>query len=160
MAVFADAHLLRRRYRRSIPRAPRSQLPPRGIFHVTARGVARCEIFHDDADRRLFLARLRRLGGELELECFVYCLMTNHFHLLIEASLPKLSNAMHRLQGPYAQQFNAKYARVGHLFQERFHARVVADDAHFARAYDYIRNNPVVAGMCLTAEDWPWTGRV
>jgi REP element-mobilizing transposase RayT len=85
--------------------------------------------------------------------------MTNHFHLLVETSLDELSIGMHRLQGPYAQRFNAKYARVGHLFQERFHTWVIRDDLHFARTIDYIRNNPVVAGECETAEDWPWTGR-
>jgi len=142
-----------------VARPPRIQLPG-GIYHVTARGVARCAIFHDDADRRLFLERLRRLAGELELECHVYCLMTNHVHLLTDTSLAKLSTAMHRLLGPYAQQFNVKYARVGHLFQERFHARFVTDDAHFERTYEYMRNNPVAADLCPTADDWPWTGSI
>lgn len=143
-----------------MPRTPRSELPPAGIYHVTSRGVARCTIFGDDIDRDCFLERLRRLARELELDGVVYCLMTNHFHLLVEGSLVKVSKAMQRLQGPYAQQFNKKYARVGHLFQERFHASVVADDAHFVHTYDYIRNNPVAAGFCATADEWPWTGRV
>jgi len=71
MAVSADARRFRRGYLRSIPRPPRSLLPSSGIYHVTARGVARCAIFHDDADRRLFVERLRRLAGELEIECHV-----------------------------------------------------------------------------------------
>ena len=160
MAVLADARRRRRRYLRDITRPPRSLLPPSGIYHVTGRGVARCAIFHDDADRRLFLGRLRLLAAELELECHVYCLMTNHFHLLTDTSLVKLSTAMHRLLGPYAQRFNVKYARVGHLFQERFHARFVADDAQFERTFEYIRNNPVAAELCATADDWPWTGSI
>jgi REP element-mobilizing transposase RayT len=65
---------------------------------------------------------------------------------------------MHRLQTAYAQQFNQKYARVGHLFQERFHARVVRDELDFERVYEYIRNNPVAADMCAVPEDWPWLG--
>jgi putative transposase len=117
-------------------------------------------IFHDDIDRQLFLARLRRLVPELHWKCFVYCLMTTHFHLLVEASLEELSMGMRRLEGPYAQQFNAKHGRAGHLFQERFHARVVRDELHFARAYEYIRNNPVDAGMCPTPHDWPWSGSI
>lgn len=103
---------------------------------------------------------MRRLGVELRWTCFAYCLMTTHFHLLVGASLEQLSSGMQRLQGPYAQQFNAKYARVGHLFQERFHARVVRDELHFARTSDYIWNNPVHAGLCATAADWPWSGRI
>jgi putative transposase len=104
--------------------------------------------------------RLRRIVGELEWTCFLYCLMTNHFHLLIGGNLVQLSKGMQRLNAPYAQQFNARYGRVGHLFQERFHTRFVRDELHFAHAYDYIRNNPVEAGLCETPDDWPWTGRI
>jgi REP element-mobilizing transposase RayT len=86
--------------------------------------------------------------------------MTNHFHLLVETSLDDLSTGMHRLQGPYAQRFNMKYGRVGHLFQERFHTWVIRDERHFARTLEYISNNPVVAGLCETAADWQWTGSV
>jgi putative transposase len=139
-------------------RPPRNVLPASGIYHVTGRGVACCDIFRDERDRRLFLARFRRLAGELNMRCFVYCLMSTHYHLLVATSLEELSNGMQRLQGPYAQQFNAKYARVGHLFQERFYAKVVRDELHFGNAYEYIRNNPVAAGLCANAADWPWTG--
>jgi putative transposase len=141
-------------------RKARNVLPPSGIYHVTGRGVAYCAIFRDDTDRRLFLARFRRLAGELDVRCFVYCLMTTHFHLLVATSLEQLSKGMQRLQGPYAQQFNAKYVRVGHLFQERFHAKPVLDELHFENAYEYIRNNPVAEGLCATAADWPWTGSI
>jgi putative transposase len=141
-------------------RKARNVLPPSGIYHVTGRGVAYCAIFRDDTDRRLFLARFHRLAGELDVRCFVYCLMTTHFHLLVATSLEQLSKGMQRLQGPYAQQFNAKYVRVGHLFQERFHAKPVLDELHFENAYEYIRNNPVAAGLCATPADWPWTGSI
>jgi REP element-mobilizing transposase RayT len=161
MSANADAGRRRRRYpRETVPRTPRNVLPASGIYHVNACGVAKCHIFGDDTDRRLFLARLRNLAGELHWQCFVYCLMTTHFHLLVATSLDQLSKGMQRLQGPYAQRFNAKYARVGHLFQERFYAKVVTDDAHFEHAYRYICNNPVAAGLCATAADWPWTGSI
>jgi len=130
------------------------------MYHVTNRGVARCEIFRDDVDRRLFLARLGRLANELGWRCPLYCLMTTHFHLLVATSLEQLSSGMHRLEGPYSQRFNAKYGRVGHLFQERFYTRVVRDELHLVNTYEYIRNNPVVAGLCDAPEDWPWTGRL
>ena len=86
--------------------------------------------------------------------------MTTHFHLLVATSLERLSSGMHRLEGPYSQRFNAKYGRVGHLFQERFYTRVVRDELHLVNTYEYIRNNPVVAGLCDAPEDWPWTGRL
>ena len=156
----ADARRRPGSYRRGIARASRSSLPASGIYHVTNRGVARCNIFRDDVDRRLFISRLERLANEWQWRCFVYCLMDNHFHLLVESSLVRLSGGMHRLQAAYAQRFNRKYARVGHLFQERFHARPMQDDADFERVYAYIRNNPVVVDLCESPEDWPWTGSV
>jgi len=75
-------------------RKARNVLPPSGIYHVTGRGVAYCAIFRDDTDRLLFLARFRRLAGELDVRCFVYCLMTTHFHLLVATSLEQLSKAV------------------------------------------------------------------
>jgi len=125
---------------------------------VTNRGVAYCEIFRDDVDRRLFLERLRRHAHALGWHCFTYCLMTTHYHLLVGTSLERLSVGMHRVQAPYAQRFNAKYGRVGHLFQERFYSKVIRDELHFEYTDAYIRDNPVRAGICGTAGDWPWTG--
>src|SRR5205085_1028572 len=87
--------------------------PSVAVYHDSARGVALCDIFRDDVDRRLFLARLRRIAGEHAWTCSLYCLMTTHFHLLIDTSLDQLSSGMHRLQGPYAQRFNRRYVRVG-----------------------------------------------
>jgi REP element-mobilizing transposase RayT len=160
MSASADAPRGIGRYRRVVPRAPRSELPDRGVYHVTNRGVARCEIFGDDVDRQLFIARLRRLANTLSWKVSAYCLMTTHFHLLVAASRDALSIGMHRLQAPYAQGFNVRYGRVGHLFQERFHAKVISDELHFVAAYEYIRNNPVAAGLCDRAADWPWSGSI
>src|SRR5689334_172080 len=135
-------------------------LPARGVYHVTARGVAHCAIFRDDIDRRLFLFRLRRIADEHAWRCSLYCLMTTHFHLLVDTSLDQLSSGMHRLQGHYAQRFNRKYVRVGHLFQERFHVKVVQDELYYETVQNYIRNNPVAAGLCVTPHEWPWTGSI
>jgi putative transposase len=158
MSRSADARRRAPGYRRRIARKRRSELPASGLFHVTNRGVARCEIFRDDLDRQLFVASLRRIAERFGWKDVLYCLMTTHFHLLVPTSLADLSTGMHRLQAPYAQGFNLKYARVGHLFQERFHARAVTDELGFARIHEYIRNNPVAAGLCAKATDWPWTG--
>ena len=84
--------------------------------------------------------------------------MGNHYHALIEASRDSLSAGLHRLNGTHAQRFNKRHGRVGHLFQDRFHARVLRDDEHLAHACEYVWNNPVRAEICLEAHDWPWSG--
>jgi REP element-mobilizing transposase RayT len=135
-------------------------LPAAGIYHITARGVARCAIFHDDFDRGAFVALLRAVVRELEWNCHAYCLMGNHYHLVVETNLGLLSTGQHRLNGVYARRFNLRHGRVGHLFQDRFHARVIEDDEHFGNACEYVWNNPVRSGMCIEPHEWPWSGRI
>jgi putative transposase len=138
-------------------RQPRSELPD-GFFHVTARGVAGGDLFRDDVDRALFVELLARAGITFRWACHAYCLMTTHYHLLIESSRPALSHGMHRLNGLYAQNFNARHGRRGHLFEERFSAYVIEGDAYLENACYYVLHNPVRAGLCESAEDWPWNG--
>ena len=85
--------------------------------------------------------------------------MDNHYHALIETRLDRLSAGLHRLNGRHAQRFNERHGRVGHLFQDRFFARVLRDDEHLSAACFYIWNNPVRVGLCPQAGDWPWSGR-
>lgn len=89
--------------------------------------------------------------------CHAYCLMSNHFHLLVETPEPNLSAGMQRLGGCYAQSFNKRHGTVGHLFQGRYGARLVEDDAHFVVVVSYLAQNPVVAGACERPEDWRWS---
>ena len=141
-------------------RIPRSALPPIGVYHVTARGVARCEIFVDDEDRASFLELMRRAVRKWGWKCHAYCLMGNHYHLIVETQLMRLSEGFHHLNGVHAQRFNRRHGRVGHLFQDRFHARVLRDDEHLAEACANIWNNPVRAGLCAEAHEWDWSGRI
>ncbi len=90
--------------------------------------------------------------------CHAYTLMSNHYHLVVDTRIESLSSGMRVLNGFYAQQFNDKYRRVGHLFQGRFDARVLRDDEHLAAACEYVWNNPVRIGRCKSAADWPWNG--
>jgi REP element-mobilizing transposase RayT len=140
-------------------RLPRSVLPPSGIYHVTARGVDRCAIVRDDDDRAAFVELLRLVTRRSRWVVHGYCLMNNHYHLVVETALERLSAGSHRLNGIHAQRFNERHGRTGHLFQDRFHARSLRDDEHLSRAVEYVRNNPVRAGLCATAEQWPWSGR-
>ena len=112
----------------AVPRLPRSRLPPHGIYHVTTRGVARTPIFRDDADRVLFLRLLEVAGRGTGWDVHALCLMGNHYHLVVETGLDRLSAAMHRVNGRYAENFNARYDRSGRLFGDRFAARVIEDE--------------------------------
>ena len=85
--------------------------------------------------------------------------MGNHYHLIVETHLELLSKGFHQLNGVHAQRFNKRHERVGHLFQDRFFARVLRDDEHLSDACFYVWNNPVRAGLCDEAHNWPWGGR-
>ena len=139
-----------------MPRAIRSLLTGE-MHHVTARGVVRRPIFRDTADRRRYLRTLGRQGERVGWRCLSYCLMNNHVHLLLEGAQPDLSRGMQQLQGQYAQWFNRRHKQSGHLFQGRFHAEPVANDDHFWSTIAYVVNNPVNAGLCASAEEWPWS---
>jgi REP element-mobilizing transposase RayT len=141
-----------------VPRLPRNVLPHDGVYHVTTRGVARAAISRDDEDRRLFLVLLARAVRLERWECHVFCLMPNHYHLIVDTSLPRLSSGLHRINGIYAQAFNERHGRSGHLFGDRFASFVIRDDEHLRSASEYVLQNPVRAGLCKNAAAWPWSG--
>jgi putative transposase len=126
-------------------------------YHVTARGVGKADIFLDDSERRVFLKRLAQVVRRFNVLCHAYCQMTNHYHLAITTLEPNLSRAMQYLNGRYAQWWNRKHERVGHVFQARFHSQVIQDDAYLVNACKYIALNPVRAGMVSSPEGWPWS---
>ena len=100
-----------------MPRQPRNLLPDR-IFHVTARAVADEPLFVDDHDRKRFLWLLNRFCSEYGIRRLAYCLMGTHYHLLLEGTSADLSRLMHQLNSRYAQRFNERHGRHGHLFGE------------------------------------------
>jgi REP element-mobilizing transposase RayT len=127
------------------------------LYHLTARGNARAAIYTDDTDRRTFL---QLFGREIEQQgwlCYAYCLMDNHYHLLIETPEPNLSRGMRRLNGVYTQTFNRRHHRVGHVLQGRFKSIVVDKDHYLLELCRYIVLNPVRARMVEAAQDWPWS---
>jgi putative transposase len=137
-------------------RAPRVEIEG-GIHHVTARGVGRQAVFDDDFDRRRYLRLLAAVVRHKSWQCLSYCLMGNHVHLLVETPKPTLSTGVQRLHGEYAQAFNRRHKRVGHLFEGRFHWEVVQDQPHFWNVLRYIAQNPVEAGLCRSPEAWEWS---
>ena len=113
-----------------MPRLARYLLPERGIFHVTTRGVARQAISRDDEDRRLFLVLLARATRRTNWGCHAFCLMPNHHHVIVETHQDLLSVGLRQLNGRYAQAFNERHERTGHLFGDRFAAFVIRDEEH------------------------------
>jgi putative transposase len=129
---------------------------PDGFFHVTARGVARSTIFRDETDYADFRNQLLRVARRFSWTIHAFCLMPNHYHVLVETTQVQLSRGMQLLNGQYAQAFNERHDRVGHLFQGRFASYAIESEEHYERALAYIRANPVEAGICATDREWPW----
>lgn len=130
---------------------------PGAVYHVTSRGNARQEIFLDDEDRLRFFETLHQVVDRFNWLCHAYCLMSNHYHLLIETVDPTLSRGMRQLNGVYTQAFNRHHNRVGHVFQGRFKAIHVEKEAYLIELSRYVVLNPVRAGMVRAAKDWPWS---
>ena len=113
-------------------------------------------IYHDAGDRRRFLSLLLFAIDQYEWTCHAFCLMTNHYHLVLEATRTNLSDGMQVLNGDYAQGFNGKYRRWGHVFGDRFWSRSLAED-ELEQVCIYVMMNPVRAGLCAEMHDWPWS---
>ena len=127
-----------------------------GFYHVMIRGVNKEIIFKDDRDRMNFLHLLKYYKTKLKCVIYAYCLMDNHVHILIEDNNCKLGELMRNVTSVYAGEFNKKYKRVGHLFQERFKSQNVENDHYLLRLVRYIHRNPEKAGICKT-EDYIWS---
>jgi putative transposase len=139
-----------------VPRPPRDQ-EAGGIYHVFARGNYGQVIFRDDRDRRRYLGHFSQAIRRHRWHCLSYCLMHNHVHLVLETPEPNLAHGMQRLQGGYAQGFNRRNARIGHLFQGRYGSVRVASDGQLWSVVRYVVLNPVAAGFCHDAVDYAWS---
>ena len=127
------------------------------LYHVTSRGDRREAIYEDDEDRERFLEILGRVVAEFNWICHAYCLMGNHYHLLIETPDGNLSKGMRQLNGVFTQASNRRHRRCGHLFQGRYKAIVVDADTYLLELARYIVLNPVRAGMVADPGEWPWS---
>lgn len=139
-----------------MPRTPR-EFVENGIYHVYARGSNRQAIFELDADRIDFLRCLTKVVERHELSCLAYCLMTNHYHLLVRTPERGLSNAMKELNGRYALRFNRRYERDAHLFKNRFGAVLQETQDQFTWSVRYIARNPLEKRLCARPEEWRWS---
>jgi REP element-mobilizing transposase RayT len=127
-----------------------------GVYHVFARGNDKQAIYRDDADCQLYVRLLRRTVERCAWRLFAYCLMPNHVHLLLQDPRANLADGMKRLHSLYAQTFNARHDRSGHLFQGRYGCVPIKTDEQLWTVAAYIARNPVVGGLCRVPEEWRW----
>jgi REP element-mobilizing transposase RayT len=125
---------------------------------VTSRGVDGEDIFRDDTDRRWFVSLLGDVVDRHGWTCHAFCLMPNHYHLVIEAPVERLARGMQALNGKYAWRFNQRHERRGHVFGERYRSLPIESEEHLEAARAYVLANPVRAGLCATVDEWPWSG--
>ena len=128
-----------------------------GVFHITSRGNERKPIFLNPADRRSFLEIFSFVLDRYLWRCLAWCLMENHYHLVVQTLEPTLSTGMRELNGVYARRFNLRHERVGHLFQGRFKASLVESEGHLAEVMRYTLLNPVRSGLAEDPSDWTWS---
>jgi len=138
-----------------MPRRPRIEIA--GIYHVINRGVEQRDIFKEPADYEYFEELMCFYAKSYGITIHNYCLMTNHYHLLIEITSENLSKFMRQLNMNYAIYFNKKYKRVGHLWQGRFKSWYITDEAYLYTLMCYIEQNPLKANMVKTLEEYPYS---
>jgi REP element-mobilizing transposase RayT len=136
-----------------MPRPPRVQVPG-GLYHLGLRGVRRSRIFRSEGDYDLFEALFERVVERFDWRCHTYCLMPNHYHLVVETPAPNLSAGMQRLNSVYAQWFNELHGFSGHVFERRFFSRLVESTYDLLELVRYVILNPVRAEICAEAGEW------
>jgi REP element-mobilizing transposase RayT len=130
---------------------------PGALYHLTSRGNAQEDIFRDDADREEFLSVLSSVVERFQWRLYAYCLMDNHYHLMVETPKANLSKGMRQLNGVYTQRVNRRHRRVGHVFQGRFKAIVVDRQAYLLELSRYVVLNPVRARMVKDPARYRWS---
>jgi putative transposase len=121
------------------------------------RGADHRDIFQHDADRRVFLDSLAIAAERGALEVHAYCLMSNHFHLLVRSQEGRLAEGMQHLSGRFTRLVNVRVGRDGPLFRGRYASVGIDGDAHLTQAVRYIHRNPIAAGLVSAAEAWRWS---
>jgi REP element-mobilizing transposase RayT len=147
------ARLSRMKYMARQPRVHH----PEAVYHVMARGVDKCSIFLSDAERQGFLSHVKAVAAANGVRILSYCLMGNHFHLLVVVGHSPLADTMQRVLTRHSLQFNRTHGRVGHLFQSRYTAIICESERYLITLLAYIHMNPVRAGLASEPAQWPWS---
>ena len=127
-----------------------------GGYHVTSRGNARKSIFKGDKDRGMLLNILEEVNERYHWLCYAYCLMNNHYHLVIETPDGNLSKGMRQLNGVYTMRFSRRHGSIGHVFQGRYKAILIQKESHLLEVCRYVVLNPVRAKIVKSPEKWGW----
>lgn len=130
---------------------------PGAVYHITNRGNGRANIFVEGDDRRLFLSKLSSIMKEHGIKLYAYCLMTNHYHLLVETGNVHIAESMRMLHTFYSKQYHLKYGTCGQLFQERYRSVLVQKENYLLEVSRYIHLNPVRARLVTVPEHYPWS---
>lgn len=130
---------------------------PGASYHLMERGVRRQEIFQDDFDKMIFMEILRDELNKNRCKLHAYCLMSNHFHLLLETGDIQIGKFMKALACKYAMQYNHRHLYKGHVFEDRYKSCLVETDTYFLQTSRYIHLNPVKAKMVAHPEDYRWS---
>jgi len=130
---------------------------PGAIYHITSRGDRQEAIYEGDADRQQWLDILSRASERYNWRVHAYCLMDNHYHILLETADGNLSKGMRHLNGVYTQYFNRQHNRVGHVYQGRYKAILVEKDSYLLELSRYVVLNPIRAGMIKNMDEWHWS---
>lgn len=139
-----------------MPREPR-KISKSGIYHVHSKGTNYQMIFYDDNDRIKFLERLESIRSEADFKLYGWCLMDNHFHLIIKVNAVSISRIMQKLNGSYARYFNAKYRALGSLYYDRFKSHEVENLQYLYTLLRYVHYNPVRAKLVSGPAEWTWS---
>lgn len=135
---------------------PRVEVPY-GYYHVVTRGNNKRRIYDDDCDREEFLVLLERIARRYGWLFYAYCLMGNHYHLVMQIPDKGLSRGMCELNTAHAVGYNVRHARINHLFGRRYWSELITKDAYLLGACRYVVQNPGRAGMCGACEEWSWS---
>jgi REP element-mobilizing transposase RayT len=127
------------------------------IYHVTCRGNSGQPILSERGDALAFLEIFERICARFGWECFAYCLMPNHYHLVVETLAPNLAVGMHALNFRYSRRFLWRHGRSGHVFEGPYDAVPIEDDRYLLVCCRYVALNPVKGGLVADAGDWPWS---
>ena len=140
-----------------MPRFPRSLIKT-SYFHVIIQGINKSFIFNYPDDIKFYISTLYKLCTDYSINIIAYCIMNNHAHMLLNTeNIKNLSDYMHKVNTRYALYYNKKYKRVGYVFRNRYKSEGIYSEEHLYNCIKYIYDNPVKAGICKKASEYPYS---
>lgn len=127
------------------------------VYHITQRGNNKEKVFESNEEKHLLLDIIFSARVLYKFYIYAYCIMDNHYHLLINNNESDISIIMKYINNKYAKYYNKIYKRSGHVFQERFFSEIICSDVHLFNEINYIHDNPVRAGVTTRQEEYKWS---